>query len=85
MPKHPGLEVRQLDGGRIVFRDDFQRPRQDYEPAMAINGAVYCARTSYWFLHDGFYGPQTVGYVMPPERSLDIDTEWDLKVARALA
>ena len=85
MPKHPCLEVRQLDGGRIVFRDDFQRPRQDYEPAMAINGAVYCARTPYWFLHDGFYGPQTVGYVMPPERSVDIDTEWDLKVARALA
>ncbi len=85
MPKHPCLEVRTLGGDRIVFRDDFQRPRQEYEPAMAINGAIYCARTAYWLMHEGFYGPQTVGYVMPAERSIDIDTEFDLQVARALA
>lgn len=85
MPKHPCLEIRRLDEGNIIFRDDFQRPRQDYSPAMAINGAVYCARVPFWLLHDGFYGPGTKGYVMPAERSIDIDTEWDLTVARALA
>ncbi len=31
-----------------------------------------------------FFGPDTRGYVMPAERSLDINSEWDLKLANLI-
>jgi CMP-N,N'-diacetyllegionaminic acid synthase len=51
--------------------------RQDLPPAFVLNGALYLARTD-WLLRRGdFVGPDTLGYVMPPERSVDIDTPQD--------
>lgn len=48
--------------------------RQDLPPVFRLNGAVYLARTDR-FLEDGhLVGPGTVSYIMPAERSLDIDT-----------
>lgn len=58
--------------------------RQELPPAYAVNGAVYVARTEWILAHDSFAAPETVGYVMPRERSLDIDDELDLVLAEAL-
>lgn len=49
------------------------------------NGAVFAATVSGFREHQSFYTDDTVGYKMPPERSLDIDTPHDLEIARALA
>lgn len=58
--------------------------RQDLPAALAPNGAVYLARAS--VIRSGsFYGERTAAYPMPPERSLDVDLPWDLRVARAIA
>ncbi len=58
--------------------------RQDLPSALMPNGAIYLARTP-WFRQSGsFYGDKTFAYVMPPERSLDIDTAWELALARLL-
>lgn len=48
------------------------------------NGAVFAATVSGFCEHESFYTDDTVGYEMPPERSLDIDVPHDLELARAL-
>lgn len=49
------------------------------------NGAVFAATVSGFREQESFYTDETVGYEMPPERSLDIDVPADLETARALA
>lgn len=48
--------------------------RQDLPPTYIINGAIYIARIDWLIANKKFIGFETVGYVMPKERSLDIDT-----------
>lgn len=58
--------------------------RQDLPKAYALNGAVFLAR-SRWFQKRGtFMAPRTLGYLMPRERSLDIDSRWDFEIFRFL-
>ncbi len=54
--------------------------RQDAPPVVALNGAVYVARTDHLAGGGTFLAPGTVGYTMPKERSFDIDTELDLRI-----
>jgi CMP-N,N'-diacetyllegionaminic acid synthase len=54
--------------------------RQDAPAVLALNGAVYVARTDHLAGGGTFLAPDTVGYVMPKERSFDIDTELDLRI-----
>ncbi len=54
--------------------------RQQAPAVLALNGAVYVARTDHLARGGTFLAPGTVGYVMPKERSLDIDTELDLRI-----
>lgn len=51
--------------------------RQDLQSAYALNGALYLARTDWLIKNQGFIGPETLGYVMPNERSVDLDTPMD--------
>lgn len=56
--------------------------RQELPPAWCLNGAVYVANVE-WFLRERtFLSPQTVGYVMPADRSMDIDTWADIEQLR---
>lgn len=57
---------------------------QDLEELFYPNGAVYAAYTDVWQEQETFYTERTVGYEMPPERSLDIDEPWELELVRAL-
>jgi CMP-N,N'-diacetyllegionaminic acid synthase len=69
---------------RLIETDLPIHRRQDLPEAFAYNGAVYVARTEYFCEHQTFFGTDTVGYFMPPERSIDIDTELDLKIAESV-
>ena len=60
----------------IEGRPDVTR-RQDLPPAYALNGALYLARTDWLLEQQNFIGPETLGYIMPPERSVDLDTPQD--------
>ena len=55
--------------------------RQDAGPIFALNGAVYVAQQSLLERTKDFITTGTIGYVMPRERSLDIDDEFDLQLA----
>lgn len=57
------------------------RRRQDLPPCYVLNGAVYAARIDWLLEHRSCVGEATVAHVMPAERSLDIDTAFDLKLA----
>lgn len=53
--------------------------RQDAPPVYALNGALYIAPSTSLLAGEGFVGDDTLPWVMPKERSVDIDTEMDLK------
>ncbi len=59
-------------------------PRQNYEKIYALNGAIYVFRADYFLRHGNFLSQNAYGYIMPAERSIDIDTPFDLMVARAI-
>jgi CMP-N,N'-diacetyllegionaminic acid synthase len=49
------------------------------------NGAIYIARADYLRAHLGFMGPDTIGYMMAPDSSVDIDDEADFAFAERIA
>jgi CMP-N-acetylneuraminic acid synthetase len=68
------LEVREFLPG--------DPPTRQQLPALyAINGAVYVTSPRLLFDMHALYGPGTLAYVMPEERSLDVDTRWEMHVA----
>lgn len=60
-------------------------PRQALNRVVALNGAVYVANTQALLHHKTFLTEQTVVSDMPIERSLDIDSPYDLWVAQTLS
>ena len=60
----------------IPNRGEIMR-RQDLPSVYALNGALYLARIDWLIGNQGFIGPETLGYVMPVERSVDLDTPLD--------
>jgi CMP-N,N'-diacetyllegionaminic acid synthase len=55
--------------------------RQDLPPVYALNGAIYLAAGAVLLARESWYTDKTYAYVMPEERSLDIDTPWQLRLA----
>lgn len=58
--------------------------RQDLPVVYALNGAVYVARCDWLLLNKSFLSKGTIGYPMPKERSIDIDSWRDLQMARLI-
>lgn len=69
------IPILPADGGGL---------RDVTEPSYRPNGAVYITSPGH-ARGDGFWTPETRGFVMPVERSVDVDTVLDLDLARALA
>ena len=61
--------------------DSHYARRQDLPQVYIINGAMYLTRRESLLVNKNFYPVHTTAYVMPRERSLDIDTAWDLHLA----
>jgi CMP-N-acetylneuraminic acid synthetase len=55
--------------------------RQDLPRVFRLNGAVYWIKVAVLVRERSFTPPGTKAYVMPPERSVDIDTAADLELA----
>jgi CMP-N,N'-diacetyllegionaminic acid synthase len=58
--------------------------RQDLPRLFALNGAIFLAWTETLLTRRSWYCDRTYGYVMPEERSLDVDTPWQLHLANLL-
>lgn len=81
--QHPAWMYK-LDGQRRISpllsgEPDYPR-RQDLPPVYVLNGAVYVAECEWLRRNRTFIADNTLGYVMPRERSLDIDGELNLKI-----
>lgn len=61
----------------VLPANEFATRRQDLPPIFILNGAIYISRISSLMANKRFIGPDTVGYVMSRERSIDIDTAED--------
>lgn len=55
------------------------RPRQELPEVYMPNGAIYIAEFEWFLKNRSFYSDSTLGFLIPQERSLDIDSEWDFK------
>jgi CMP-N,N'-diacetyllegionaminic acid synthase len=73
-------------GGMRSFLPAEQRPvrRQDLPDLYALNGAVYVAKTEWLRQSLSFLTEETVAHVMPRERSVDIDTLFDFRLAECV-
>lgn len=72
-----------LDGGvmrPLIQTKQIYARRQDLPESYILNGAVYVAHCDWLREHKSFLTEETLGYVMPQERSLDVDTELDLQI-----
>ena len=80
---HPYLMHQLASNGVLtpfVASDIKYLRRQDLPLAYRINGAVYVHDAQRLKASRVWFPSNVVGYVMPNERSLDVDTEWDLKL-----
>ncbi len=58
--------------------------RQAFGAYYRISGALYLAYADYLKMKGSFLGKETYAYIMPAERSIDIDSEFDLQIADLL-
>jgi N-acylneuraminate cytidylyltransferase/CMP-N,N'-diacetyllegionaminic acid synthase len=83
---HPIVWHKHIDeDGRLssIFEDNLKN-RQEEEPTYFPNGAVYIFKRA--LLRQGiYYTERSYAYVMPRERSVDIDTQQDFDYAKFLA
>jgi len=59
-------------------------PGTELTPHYRVNGAIYMAGTASYRAHHHFYTPRSVAYVMPRDRSVDIDEPLDLLLAETI-
>lgn len=75
-----------LDAGRtlvpLLAQPDLTLRRQDLPKVYVLNGAIYIADVAWLRRHRTFVGADTVAYVMPAARSLDIDSAADFEAFR---
>ena len=84
MAPHPPEWLRRLGpDGELLPWHAGPEPlrRQDAVLAYLVNGALYLVQTAVLREEKTLSPSRTLAYVMPPERSLDIDTPWDFHLA----
>lgn len=87
---HHPCRAKWLDADGYI-NDFIQEPesgrRQDCKPKAYIrNGTVYALTRAALFEQERLFGhARSLGYVMPPERSINIDTEMDWLLCRTMA
>ena len=84
--EHPYLakkinEYGQLENFMDLPTSITQTNRQNYPPVYTINGTMYIVKTKVLLEKESFYGDNVIPYLMPQERSIDIDTPWDMQLA----
>lgn len=84
---HPEIMYR-LDNegslGRFLPPTEGYRRAQDMEPLYYVNGAVYVIRPETFRRRRTVVSPDAFGYLIPPQRSVDIDDETDFVCAESL-
>ncbi len=69
---------------KFIRPEIINKNRQDLSAVYRLNGAIYVAYWNYLKKQKSFFGRETFAYIMPTERSVDIDNEVDFKLAEIL-
>lgn len=84
-PSHPYL-MKTIDAcGRMqqfIETNQAESRRQELPPAYSLNGAIYLVRRTVLLATQTWCPDRAYAYVMPPERSMDVDGPWDLHLLR---
>lgn len=81
---HP-MKMKKFDENSYLI--DYQTPpvenppRQILPKVYMVNGAIYATKRDVFMEKNTFKGEKCLGYIMPPERSVNIDTEIDFLIA----
>jgi N-acylneuraminate cytidylyltransferase/CMP-N,N'-diacetyllegionaminic acid synthase len=68
--------------GRFLKRSAVNKNRQELPTYYRINGAIYLAKYSFIKRSSSWIGKRSYAYLMPYERSIDIDDEMDMALAK---
>jgi CMP-N-acetylneuraminic acid synthetase len=85
--EHPVFMKRIEDNRLLPFSIEEKEGtrRQDCQPPAYIrNGAIYLTRRDVLMKHNSIWGRIIRPYIMPPQRSVNIDSELDFKLAEIL-
>lgn len=85
--EHTPFAALRLDGGHLLtpyFPQYIGRKSQEMPVAHRANGAIHVLDVAAFEAARSYYAQPLVGYEMPRERSVDIDTEHDLRLAESL-
>jgi CMP-N-acetylneuraminic acid synthetase len=85
--EHPILMKRIEDNQLLPYwiEEKEGTRRQDYQPpAYMRNGAIYLTRRDVLMDKNSIWGHVICPYVMPPERSVSVDSELELKLLELL-
>jgi len=85
--EHPPEWMCKLEGDRLKFMIEGGNRvtrRQDAPRTYRLNGAVYVTTRDIIMKQNMITGDDTRAYIMPLERSIDIDTDLDFKLAEIL-
>jgi CMP-N,N'-diacetyllegionaminic acid synthase len=84
---HPA-KLKLIEDGVLkpYLGESLQQPaRQDFSfDVYKTNGAIYLTKRDVLMEEGSFYGSRPRGFIMPPERSIDIDTRIDFEIAEFL-
>jgi len=73
-----------LNMGSFIHPEVITSTRQALKNYYRLNGAIYVSYVEQFKLCGSFFSPSTYAYIMPQNRSVDIDTEVDFKLAEVL-
>jgi CMP-N-acetylneuraminic acid synthetase len=84
---HTPFAALSLDGDHLLrpfFPEYVGRKSQDMPEAYRANGAIHVLEVAAFERERSYYAQPLIGYEMPWQRSIDIDTEHDLRFAESL-
>jgi len=84
---HPWWSVslgKDLKIEKFLDKGNRHKNRQALPAFYRLNGAVYLSEADILKKDKTFIGRKTYAYIMPEERSVDVDTAFDLEIARYL-
>lgn len=85
--EHPPYWTMKVEDGFLkpfLGKDYFNKRRQDLKDTYIPNGAIFIASIDTLYKYNSFYCENTIPYIMPRERSIDIDNELDFFLAEAM-
>jgi len=68
----------------FIRQEIMNENRQELPVFYRLNGAIYLAYCNYIKEQKGFFGEETFAYIMPQERSIDIDNNVDFELVKIL-